>query len=322
MAKRKLTHQQQRRIRTTRERKHQLPEGELGDARLGIVIARFGQRALVEDNDGQRRQCVMRANIDSLVAGDAVIWRPSDDTGVIESRDARRTVLSRPDYRGLLRPVAANVDVMFVVIAPKPEPFDNLIDRYLVAAEHAGMQAVLVVNKADLLTKDDPVTALASAYKALGYPVAQTDEISDPTAEAIRPLANNQTLVLVGQSGVGKSSLINRLIPDLDIRIGALSEAIAKGRHTTTAAELYHLPSGGHLIDSPGIREFHLHHLPAEDVAYGFIEFQDYLGRCRFRNCQHDHEVGCAILTAVAEGNISAARLQSYRNIVDAPRPN
>jgi ribosome biogenesis GTPase / thiamine phosphate phosphatase len=322
MAKRKLTHQQQRRIRAARERKHQLPEGELGESRVGVVIARFGQRALVEDSDGERRQCVMRANIDSLVAGDAVIWRPSEETGVIESRDERRSELSRPDSRGNLRPVAANIDLMFIVFAPKPEPHGNLIDRYLVAAENAGMEAVLVLNKRDLLTHNDPVLALAESYTALGYTLIKTDKETDPHADLIRPVAQDRTLVLVGQSGVGKSSLINRLIPDLDIRVGALSEAIDKGRHTTTAAELYHLPSGGDLIDSPGIREFHLHHLPADEVAHGFKEFSEYLGHCRFRDCQHDHEVGCAILEALEKGAITEARFNSYRSIVDAPRPD
>jgi len=300
MAKRKLTHQQQRRIRTARERKHQLPEGELGESRMGVVIARFGQRALVEDSDGERRQCVMRANIDSLVAGDVVIWRPSEEAGVIESRDERRSELSRPDTRGNLRPVAANIDLMFVVFAPKPEPHGNLIDRYLVAAEHAGMEAVLVLNKRDLLTDNDPVLALAESYTALGYTLIKTDKETDPHADLIRPVAQDRTLVLVGQSGVGKSSLINRLIPDLDIRVGALSEA----------------------IDKPGIREFHLHHLPAHEVAHGFKEFSEYLGHCRFRDCQHDHEVGCAILEALEKGEITETRFNSYRSIVDAPRPD
>ena len=322
MAKRRLTQQQHRRINTARAQKHQLADGELGEARPGLVIARYGKRALVESENGERRQCVMRANLDSLVAGDEVSWRPSEDSGVIETRGERRSVLSRPDSRGHLRPVAANIDLMLIVVAPKPQAHGNLIDRYLVAAEHEGMEAILILNKADLLTSDDSVRRLADSYHTLGYTVIETSVEADPRADRLRACIANRTLVLVGQSGVGKSSLVNRLIPDLDIRIGALSEAIEKGRHTTTAAELYHLPSGGQLIDSPGIREFHLHHLPAHVVAQGFREFAPHLGRCRFRDCSHDHEQGCALLAALSEGLISEARFASYRAIVDAPKPD
>lgn len=322
MAKRRLTQQQHRRINAARAQKHQLADSALGEARPGLVIARYGKRALVESDNGERRQCVMRANLDGLVAGDKVSWRPSEDSGVIETRGERHSVLSRPDNRGHLRPVAANIDLMLVVFAPKPQAHGNLIDRYLVAAEHEGMEAILVLNKADLLIPNDSARRLADSYQELGYRVIETSAEADPQADGLRAYIANRTLVLVGQSGVGKSSLVNRLIPDLDIRIGALSDAIEKGRHTTTAAELYHLPSGGRLIDSPGIREFHLHHLPAQAVAEGFKEFVPHLGQCRFRDCTHDHEQGCALLAALSEGLISEGRFASYRAIVDAPRPD
>jgi len=321
MAKRRLTQQQQRRIHAARAQKHQIADQELGEARPGLVIARYGKRALIESDDGERRQCVMRANLDSLVAGDEVSWRPSEASGVIETRGERRSVLNRPDSRGTLRPVAANIDLLMVVFAPKPQAHGNLIDRYLVAAEQAGMEAILVLNKTDLIAADDGARELADSYHRLGYKVIETNRVTDPLADRLRECIANRTLALVGQSGVGKSSLINRLIPDLDIRIGALSDAIGKGRHTTTAAELYHLPSGGQLIDSPGIREFHLHHLPPEAVAQGFREFAPYLGCCRFRDCQHDQEQDCALLAALAEGQITEARFASYRAIVDAPKP-
>lgn len=322
MAKRRLTQQQHRRINAARAEKHQLADNELGEARPGLVIARYGKRVLVESANGERRQCVLRANLDSLVAGDEVTWRPSEDSGVIETRGDRRSVLNRPDSRGNLRPVAANIDLMLVVFAPKPDAHGNLIDRYLVAAEHEGMEAILVLNKADLLGPNDNARKLADNYQALGYRVIETSAKSDPQADRVRECIANRTLVLVGQSGVGKSSIINRLIPDLDIRIGALSEAIEKGRHTTTTAELYHLPSGGQLIDSPGIREFHLHHLPADVVFRGFKEFVPYLGQCRFRDCKHDREQGCALLHALSDKLISEARFASYRAIVDAPKPD
>jgi len=321
MSKRRLSQQQQRRTRAARERALSQTDDTTGPPREGLVIVRYGKRALIEDGDGERRQCVMRANLEDLVAGDEVIWRTSSDSGVIESRAERRSALFRPDARARLRPIAANIDLMLVVIAPKPPPHANLIDRYLVAAENAGIEAVLVLNKDDLLTENPEVSTLTQQYADLGYRVIQTGADSDPEAEALKRVVPGKTVVLVGQSGVGKSSLIKRLLPDHDIRVGELSDAIDKGRHTTTAAELYHLPGGGRLIDSPGIREFHLDHIPADAVAAGFREFREFLGHCRFRDCSHDHEADCAILDAVADGRISEERLASYRLIVNANTP-
>ncbi len=321
MSKRHLSQQQQRRIRAAQAKSLRDAEASLEGVEQGLVIARYGKRALVEDGTGERWQCELRANIDGVVAGDHVVWQKSDNNAVIEARENRKSVLCRPDARGRLRPVAANIDMMIVVLAPSPEPHRHLIDRYLVAAHHMGVEAALILNKTDLLEAHSEIPALIDSYRQLGYVTAKTCGDTDPNADALRPLAHNRTIVLVGQSGVGKSSLIQRLIPDLAIRIGELSQAIDKGRHTTTAAELYHLPGGGRLIDSPGIREFHLHHLPAPSIAAGFIEFQTYLGLCKFRDCKHDRETGCALKAAVEAGEISSVRFESYRRIVDAPVP-
>lgn len=321
MSKRHLSQQQQRRIRAAQARSLRDAETSLDGAEPGLVVARYGKRALIEDSARERWQCESRSNIDGLVAGDHVVWRKSGHGGVIEARSERKSVLCRPDARGKLRPVAANIDMMIVVLAPSPEPHRHLIDRYLVAAHHIGVDVALILNKTDLLDEHSVIPALLDDYRQLGYTTGTTNGSIDPSASALRPLIQGRTIVLVGQSGVGKSSLIQRLIPDLAIRIGELSLAIDKGRHTTTAAELYHLPEGGRLIDSPGIREFHLHHLPAPSVAAGFIEFQPYLGLCKFRDCQHDKELGCALKAALAGGDISDVRFESYRRIVDAPVP-
>ena len=164
--------------------------------------------------------------------------------------------------------------------------------------------------------KNQEDVQLAETYSELGVEVVTTGQLSDPGAETLMDMVATQTVALVGQSGVGKSSLIKRLLPDLEIRIGALSDAVGLGRHTTTAAALYHLPGGGRLIDSPGVREFHLSHLPKDAIESGFVEFEPLLGLCRFRDCSHSHEVRCAVLEAHERGEISSDRLASYRQIV------
>lgn len=317
MARRKLSHQQTRRIAARRRR--ELADVPMGDeaAQPGLVIASHGRRVLVENETGERRSCHLRANLDTLVAGDRVRWQPSEDSGVVIAQETRDNCLRRPDARGQLRPVAANIDLMLVVIAAVPEPHANLIDRYLVAARHEAIDVALVLNKADLLTPDSPLPGLLREYEALSYQTVTTGT-EDTHADALKDLIAGKSLVFVGQSGVGKSSLIQRLLPDMEVRVGALSDAAGKGRHTTTAAELFHLPGGGRLIDSPGIRDFHLHHLPEPEVADGFREFAPFLGHCRFRDCRHREEIDCAIKAAVEAGAISQRRFASYCNIVDA----
>ena len=315
MSKQRLSKQQHRRIQAAQDRYRN--DSDLG-GESGLVIARFGKQVLIESADGDRRTTTLRRRAEDPVAGDEVVWTPQGEHGVIEALLPRRTVISRPNSQGVLRPIAANIDRLLIVIAPQPLAQANLIDRYLVAAGHAGIEASLVVNKADLLPEAPSVLELAEIYSHLGIEVLTTDQLSDPTANALLNMVATQTVALVGQSGVGKSSLIQRLLADLEIRIGALSDAVGLGRHTTTAAALYHLPGGGRLIDSPGVREFHLSHLSKDAIAAGFIEFEPFLGLCRFRDCSHSHEVRCAILEAHERGEISADRLASYRQIVSS----
>ena len=177
---------------------------------------------------------------------------------------------------------------------------------------------MLVLNKTDLLpeTGGDLRTLLAR-YRAIGYRVVAASTQQEGGLDALHACLTERTSVFVGQSGVGKSSLIDRLLPDMQLRVGALSADSRKGTHTTTTATLYHLPAGGELIDSPGIREFGLGHLEEHQVAQGFIEFQPYLGHCRFRDCRHRQEPGCALRDAVERGDILASRFDSYRHIVD-----
>lgn len=341
MAKRRLTGQQLQRIqRSQRERADRVGEadGELGAEQPGLVIAHYGRQVEVEalagSTAGRIHRCHLRTNLAALVTGDRVVWRPelsADDdaraaagvaaTGVVVAGLERRSLLARPDsHAGIPKPVAANIDYIAIVIAPEPEPFPNLIDRYLVAAEATGIAPLLVLNKTDLLTpaNQPAIDALLEGYAAIGYRVLRAAAHSQHGLDELQAALRETTGVFVGQSGVGKSSLISALLPGVDIRVGALSQAEAKGRHTTTTARLFHLPGGGDLIDSPGIREFGLGHLSAADIEQGFIEFRPWLGRCRFRDCRHRQEPGCALLTAEAEGRINPARMQSYRIIRDS----
>ena len=344
MSKRKLSRQQRWRIekvqaerarradRRDAQDSDKLAAGEYGPEQNGRVIAHFGRTLDVRpDAGGEAVRCHLRANLEGLVTGDRVIWRAAHDArdGVVVARGERTSVLERPDPRGQLKPVAANIDQILIVFAVEPAPHANLIDRYLVAAEATGIAPVLVLNKIDLLpAQGGELRALLARYEALGYPVVTTTTAREGGLSDLYARLAGRTSVFVGQSGVGKSSLIDRLLPDEELRIGALSEDSRKGRHTTTTARLYALPAPaeetapgaerGELIDSPGIREFGLTHLDEQQVTEGFIEFRDVLGRCRFRDCRHRQEPGCALLAAVERGEIHPERFASFRRIVES----
>lgn len=333
MSKRKLSRQQRWRIekiqaeRAARAARHdardqdKLEAGAYGPERLGRVIAHFGRTLEVgSTTEDQTYRCHLRANLDALVTGDHVVWREgSDGSGVVVARGERDNVLERPDARGQLKPVAANIDQILIVFAVEPAAYANLIDRYLVAAEATGIPPVLVLNKIDLLPEDGgKLRELLQRYEMLGYPIVTTSTQHADGLEVLHRQLTGRTSVFVGQSGVGKSSLIDRLLPDEALRIGELSSDSRKGTHTTTTARLYQLPAGGELIDSPGIREFGLVHLDERQVTEGFIEFREFLGHCRFRDCRHRSEPGCALLAAVERGAIHPERFASYRQILDS----
>ena len=318
---------QQRALKKERDLSKQVQSGELSSEQQGLVICRYSKHFEVEalegENKGSIHRCVSRTNLGSIVTGDVVIWRSgADQTGVIESRLERASILERPDNFGNLKAVAANINQMLIVIACEPMPQPNLIDRYLVAAELMSIRPVIALNKADLLCDNNKerIEQLLKRYNDLGYKTVKIVSSRHQTAQLanLNELINQRTSIVVGQSGVGKSSLINTLLPEAKLAVGELSESSGEGTHTTTRATLFHLPQGGQLIDSPGIRDFSLWHINIQQLQQGFIDIAKHLGYCRFRDCKHEEEPGCAIHAAVSSGEIGAERFESYERIKEA----
>ncbi len=327
MAKRRLNDQQKNRIEKNRR---ELVQAFLeGTARPGLeqalVISQQPRIAIVKDRQQRIHKALLRQHVGPVVCGDQVIIEPGKgtDTASLLAVLPRRTQLDKSLSGGNSKLFAANIDLLLIVLACEPEPRLELLDRYLVIAEHAGITPMIVLNKIDLLqafSTDSPPYQLQD-YQALGYQVHFTSAKQCAGLPTLTSCLASKTGIFAGQSGVGKSSLTLRLIPDLDeqrrIQTNALSSA-SHGRHTTSMSVLYTLSHGGHIIDSPGVRDIGLEHLDTRQVAQGFVEFRPYLGRCRFADCRHRQEPGCALQQAVEQGKIAARRLASYHKIIAA----
>ncbi|MBE7214040.1 small ribosomal subunit biogenesis GTPase RsgA [Shewanella benthica] len=334
MSKKKpLSQGQKRRMRANQEKRLQrkdsgsnapeLQDSSLEPEQLGTVISRFGQHADVETESGQVVRCNIRRNIQSLVTGDKVVVRLAVEitttvAGIIEAVHPRHSLLSRPDLYDGIKIIAANIDQILIVSSIVPSFTTQIIDRYLVAAEDTGISPIIVLNKIDLLTDEDrpEVEAALKRYQDIGYQVYQISSHTGQGVDDIKALLNENVSIFVGQSGVGKSSIINAMMPDAELAIGDVSQNSGLGQHTTTTAKLMHFVSGGDLIDSPGVREFALWHLPPERVGECFIEFREYLGTCKFRDCKHKNDPGCAITEAFHAGKIAADRYNNYHKII------
>lgn len=317
MSKRRITKKQSTRIRDKQETFHQQFNEHAATAN-GLVITRFGSHALIEDDSGNHIRCSIRPSIDSLIAGDKVIWlAESHQQGVVVSRHPRQAVLGRPDKHGAIKPVAANITQMIIVVAPKPEIAWPLLDSYLVIAEYSGINACIVLNKIDL--DDSQIKSrLQQQYESLGYPVLLTSTKSPELAQDLLNQLSQQVSVFVGQSGVGKSSLIAQVLPhETNIQTAAISIQSELGRHTTSNSFFYHIPTtDGALIDSPGVREFGLWHMSANEIAHGYREFIPYISSCKFRDCKHENTPGCALLNALKHGLIARDRYTNFIKIV------
>lgn len=287
----------------------------------GTVIAAFRHHTLVKDINNKEFKCQQRKAAGQVVCGDIVLWQPEGvDTGVITSIEKRHTILQRPDINNNLRIIASNIDQIFIVVAHKPELNEGLIDRYLVAAENSHLKPIILLNKIDLFDEQEfsDLKQRLKLYQDIGYTVLYTSAKQEHGLDSLTELLKNNNNIFVGQSGVGKSSLINTILKS-DARIGEISEATGKGKHTTTTAYLYPLGKGeGHIIDSPGVREFGLIKLSEADVVHGFIEFKPYIGHCKFRNCAHKNEPGCALLGALKDKQITEQRWKSCQRIIES----
>ena len=279
----------------------------------GLVLSHLGQALAVEGLNSQIVLCHTRRQLGSVAVGDRVLWSPQDgDLGRVEKVLPRKTLLTRPAHGGRIRPVAANLDQLVVVVAPEPEPDWLLVDQYAAASEHRSLDACIVINKVDRLSQRSAVETVLTTYRAIGYPCHLVSAKTGEGLPGLRDELQGRCSMLVGQSGVGKSSLTNTLLPGKNLRTRELSEKAGLGRHTTTAAMLYHLPDGGDLIDSPGVAVFGLAEMNAADLASGYREFREFLPRCQFNDCRHLQDKGCAVREAVAERRIETSRYERF----------
>lgn len=290
----------------------------------GRVVIRFGAELLVENPEDPALppiRCTAKRKFDTIVCGDLITWHPNEHgNATVVDLLPRKNALTRPGYRNRPRTIASNIDQLVIVNSWLPETSWDLVDRYLIAANQLQADAIIVMNKSDLADEHatDADWQSMKIYEQLGYPVLHINAISGKDGEGIQELLalmSNKTSIFSGRSGVGKSSIANQLLPDIDITVGIISNA-GEGKHTTTTATLYQLPdhshNKGYLIDSPGVRDYALGDISPQTLSEGYIEIYEHALQCRFNNCTHDHEPGCAVRVAVENNEISNERYQRY----------
>lgn len=283
----------------------------------GRVIASHGRHVVVEAADRATIPCTLAARRLQVVCGDEVLWERSDTAGrgIVLDRLPRRSALSRLNASGQSEAVVANISQLIVVFAPEPVPDFFIIDRYVAAAELYGLKALVVLNKEEMPDESGVSRDELLVYARIGYGVAICSATTGSGVAELRPRLQSEVSVLLGQSGVGKSTLANRLLPGLDAETAALSRSTLEGQHITSVSTLHHLPDGGDLIDSPGVRDYAPDVELLADPAHAFREFTAPAAHCRFQDCRHLREPDCAVRSAVESGEITPRRYESYRRL-------
>lgn len=315
MAKRKLSHQQKRRIKGAQlsvdlndENNHQ-----------GLVISHHGGEVEVQpaEPDQPNLQCNLRANLGVIVCGDQVIYQQQHNKPTIIAIQPRQNLLQRQDGFGQIKSVASNITQLLICLSVEPEPNIFLLDQYLLSAEQQNINAIIVLNKVDLLEKEntDPFDLL-KIYQPMGYEILTTSIKKKFNIDVLQQLCKDQINVISGVSGVGKSSLTQTILPEEKIRIGEISEVNKEGKHTTRTSRIYHLPLGGQLIDTPGIRGFNPIIDPLQSIASGFREIDEQSHQCKFSNCKHINEPKCSVIESLNDGAISKSRYDNYLKLM------
>jgi ribosome biogenesis GTPase / thiamine phosphate phosphatase len=334
MAKRKLSKQQQRRIASQQKNKIkdddlQLDESSTQTAR---VISHHGRQLYAETENLEKIKCKIRQNLGNIACGDYVLVQQvkdasssAEDKTQIDSQNVvvaikqRSNLLVKTGFAGATKPVAANIGQLVIVTSLKPKPNPYLIDRYLTAAENLPAKALIIINKVDLLDYESKRIAddMTCLYENIGYRVISSSVKQGIGIKEIMEALSNTTSILVGLSGVGKSSIVKAILPKEAIKIGETSESTGEGKHTTTVSALYHLKGNGIIIDSPGVRDFTPINKSLDEITHGFIDVRRFNGACKFSNCSHHHEPGCTMTQAVKDGELNEQRFNNYLRLID-----
>ncbi|NOR41861.1 MAG: ribosome small subunit-dependent GTPase A [Gammaproteobacteria bacterium] len=334
MAKRKLSKQQQRRIAS--QQKNKIKDDQLQNNKSPIdesstqtarVVSHHGRQLFAETEDLEIIKCKIRQNLGDIACGDHVLVQQTQEKTQLQAGDTQNVVVAikqrtnlllKTGFAGATKPVAANIGQILIVTAIRPKPNPYLIDRYLTAAENLPAKALLVINKIDLIDSATQQIAedLTSLYQSIGYRVISTSIKQNIGIDELSEALSNTTSILVGLSGVGKSSIVKAILPKEEIKIGETSEASGEGKHTTTVSALYHLKDSGIIIDSPGVRDFTPINKSQDEITHGFIDVRQFNGACKFSNCSHQNEPGCAMKQAVSDGRLNEQRFNNYLRLL------
>jgi len=334
MAKRNLSKQQQRRITT--QQKNKITDDDLkldeSSTQTARVISHHGRQLYAEaenpDKSPRKIKCKIRQNLGDIACGDFVIVQQAlDPDGKIKTGESQNVVVAvkertnllvKTGFGGAIKPVAANIGQLVIVTSLKPKPNPYLIDRYLTAAENLPAKALIIINKIDLLDENanQDIADLTKLYQGIGYRVISSSIKKNIGLNEISDALSNTTSILVGLSGVGKSSIVKSILPKEEIRIGETSATSGEGKHTTTVSALYHLKDNGIIIDSPGVRDFTPDNKSLDEITNGFIDVRQFNGACKFTNCSHTNEPECAMKQAVIDNQLNKQRLDNYLRLI------